>query len=282
MKSIYFFTGVITIRYLYVNKKTIIDKIINLFGFKTIKNEEKTPLEKYYDNKKEYLLKTYNNNNEYYNSNIDEVFYNKDTLKNVLEKENNELEKYWKRNIMYESTPRGNIVMYYNPFKLGFVYYSDTSSIPYSLLNAVAMKYSVMFRCRNLFIDNEITPENKESSLIEIHYKETKKKVEEKNNKAKLNADVFVKLKNYSKPSTKKDEEKKKDEDKEIKKEIYKNKFINMGKICNFSFVQKQEINKNKLNGFSSQYIDDLNQETDLQKNVLSFKDFKNRNRNII
>ena len=92
------------------------------------------------------------------NSSIQSVFYDSDSYKNIMSVANNELENYWKRRILFENTPRGNIIMHYDAYKLGFTYYSDTSGLPYSLLNAVAMKYVRIYKCRDFFIDTQITP----------------------------------------------------------------------------------------------------------------------------
>ena len=75
------------------------------------------------------------------NDNVEKEFYTKETYNNALEQENNILESNWKKRILIENTPRGNVYMYYDAYKLGFSYYSDTSSLSYNLLNAVAMKY---------------------------------------------------------------------------------------------------------------------------------------------
>jgi hypothetical protein len=49
-----------------------------------------------------------------------------------------------------------------------------------------------------------------------------------------------------------------------------------MGKTLNFQFTQKKNT-KNKFNNFVSKYSDIFSQETDLQKRVLSYRDFKNQ-----
>ena len=81
--------------------------------------------------------------NENKNANINAVFYNKKEYKQVIKEENNDLEKKWKSIILYKNTPRGNILMYYDAFKLGFVYTCDTS-VSYDILNALAMGNAVV------------------------------------------------------------------------------------------------------------------------------------------
>jgi len=65
-----------------------------------------------------------------------------------------EEEKKWKRRVMIVHVPMiGNIVMYYDIFRLSFAYYSDTKGIHYNILNACAMRYVGMFHCMDLFMD---------------------------------------------------------------------------------------------------------------------------------
>ena len=81
------------------------------------------------------------------NSNTNTEFYSKINYQAVIRIEKNPLELEWKRRILFENTPRGNVIMYYDPYKLAFAYYCDTSSMPYKLLNAIAMKYVMRFHC---------------------------------------------------------------------------------------------------------------------------------------
>jgi hypothetical protein len=59
---------------------------------------------------------------------------------------NTELEKMWRTRILFENTPRGNVIMFYDPYKLGFSFYCDQKIISYDILNAIATKYVRMFR----------------------------------------------------------------------------------------------------------------------------------------
>lgn len=213
-------------------------------------------------------------------SNIDPGFYSKTEFQELLKDENNNLEKQWKTRVLFESTPRGNIVMFYDAYKQGFSYYSDSNSIPYNILNAVAMKYVLTYFCRDFFVDNEVTPEGKDSPLIKTHFTDDQKKVIENDtdtsdNKVfmkKLRSAPFAKLKNYSKSTDKKDEG-----DETIKPEYNRNRFICLGKMVNYKFLQSIDMKKNvgSLNGFSSKLLDNLDGETQVQKQVLNYKDFK-------
>lgn len=278
MKSLYFFSTSILIQYAYLNRITIINnskkllkKVCNIIGYKLFDPvPEKSPTEKYIEKHNNEFIKTYKKG---LNDNIDNYFYIKKELNEILEKKDNILEKKWKQRILYESTPRGNIVMYYDPYKLGFIYYCDTNSISYPILNAVAMKYCTIYRCHDFFTDNEKIPNEEETTFIKLHCKEEPKK--EKSNKKtnKIDNNVFAKLKNYSKADVNNES---KDENTK-KKEFYRNKFVYMGKINNIPFLQSIKVQNNSINGFSSQYTEDLQGESNLQKSVLSFKDFKNK-----
>lgn len=113
-----------------------------------------------YENKEaRRFLATYEFPKDKFNTNIDAIFYRPPAeLSALLEDKNNYLEKKWKQKVLFENTPRGLIIMYFDAYKLGFCYYCDQACIPYSLLNAVAMKYVRIFFCRDLFIDDKHIP----------------------------------------------------------------------------------------------------------------------------
>ena len=164
------------------------------------------------------------------NSSIQPVFYDTDSYKNIMAVANNELENYWKRRILFENTPRGNIIMHYDAYKLGFAYYSDTSGLPYSLLNAVAMKYVRIYKCRDFFIDTGITPETHPSPFIKPA---TQKNTSESEKTAPQKSKAFAKLKTYNTVSTKVSTN-------DVYAIFSNNIMINMGKTSNFSFLQKE------------------------------------------
>ena len=219
------------------------------------------------------------------NANIIEEFYDKKKLSVALEDVNNPLEKSWKTRMLFEHTPRGNIVMYYDPYKMGFAYYSDNTGIPYNMLNAISMKYVRMFRCYDFFFDNQDIKD--ESPLIKIHSEEEKKdktekeKKESEDFKAKMKDAPFLKRKKteQKKKDDKKEETKKETIDKEDEKDEgpkFHNCFVHMGKMYNLSFLNvPPKIRHNKIS-FSSDLLNALDQETELQKQVMSWKDYKN------
>jgi hypothetical protein len=221
------------------------------------------------------------------NANVDPEFYNTELYKTALVGSDNELEKKWKRNILYSNTPRGNIVMFYDAYKKGFAYYCDTQSVSANILNALAMKYVMAFRCRDLFMDNHLTPEERDSPLIQLQIdEENKEKEKKKESMNNINPDLlkkapFAKLKKYNTAPTNANRNGEEKEDKKEKEEPhYTNKFIYLGKVLNFSFIQKAKRTKVSSVASSaafqgSKFEGMFEQEHQLQKDVMSYKDFK-------
>ena len=192
------------------------------------------------------------------NENIDPIFYNRKELSKVLETKNNVLEKVWNARILYESTPRGNIVMFYDVYKDGFSYYSDQTGIPYKVLNAVAMKYVITFRCRDFFMDETISS----SPFIQYQKDEEKKEQDKKNETMKQMSSnnqslPFVKFKGRQ-TSTQPSEmigstpqiHQNKSLNTIIMREYVNNRFIYKGKMHNWNPLQSslhKKIEKNEL-----------------------------------
>jgi hypothetical protein len=199
--------------------------------------------------------KRYTTDNSRVNENIDPIFYNKSEWTQVLRDEHNFLEKKWRTKILYESTPRGNIVMYYDAYKLGFAYFSD-QNMPYSVLNAVSMKYVTVFWCRDFFMDEVVLAELSPSGILSKHKEDAeqektnrdKEKVPAHRNefsvanakspfaKFKSYNNVSAKVKSNAHANAKANAKANLDEDKQL------NRFIHLGKICNTSFLQKYKI----------------------------------------
>ena len=211
-----------------------------------------------------------------YNTNIDKEFYNKDKYKKIIMNQSNILEINWKKRILFENTPRGNIIMYYDAYKQGFAYYSDSYNLPYGLLNVVAMKYVMTYYCRDFFMDDGVTPIDKASPLIKIHMDEPEKKNDVKKNNMKK---TLNKINTLSQKFSKQKNQQKSNQI--IEPSITnKNRFIYLGKIINFKFLQS-ESKPNILNGFGSNLLDNLIGETKLQKKVMDYKEYKNLRNNI-
>lgn len=167
----------------------------------------------------------------------------------VIEKEN------LKNNFIMEYTPLGNVIMYYNHEKNGFVYYSD-STIPYRFLETIGRKYMVTFKHRDtnvFFDDSDIIEDNIEDNTENVDSTDNKENNKEYMNKdisstKKLPKNVFAKFKNYNHPNsipsasiagknTQITNISTNQKIKEVKEN--KNKYISEGKIVNFSFLKK-------------------------------------------
>lgn len=206
------------------------------------------------------------------NCNIPDMFYDKTELQNALIEADNDLEKEWRRRVLFENTPRGNVIMYYDPYKLGFSYYCD-QYLPYDILNTVAMKYVMTFKCYDFFMDELERPENNPSKLLKIRAGDEKKAVSNKPKSENTICDgPFAKLKTYNTVSAK--VETSKNKDKEPVKDKQRNCFINLGKIMNFQFLQKPKP-RHATNGFATDLIDGLSKNSNVQKEVFSYRDFK-------
>jgi hypothetical protein len=216
----------------------------------TIKVED--PIVGFVKQRQDRLLRTYDKTIDM-NVNIDPIFYNKQKFSECMREENNRLEGRWKKNLLYESTPRGAIFMYYDVYKSGFAYYADQNYIPYSILNAMAMKYVVTFFCRDFFVDDSII--KVPSGLADVPIDPVLKKPSNKPSNEHM-----AKFKNYK--TMEKD-------NKKPQVAIIRNKFISLGKPYNLPIIQKtSKIPKLDMSG-PSKY------DAIFSKPKLSYKDFK-------
>ena len=237
-------------QYLYYYMLFLCVKIMNVFQPSTeIIIKPKSPTEIYESSYICKFLKTFESSDQtQYNSNIDKISYNRKEFIPLLTEPTNVYEKKWKRNILYETTPRGNIIMHYDIFKQGFVYYSD-QSVTYNILNTAAMKYCLYFSCRDFFIDEKILPSP--SPFTQLLLDEEKKDDDKKKESIKqmipnIQNARLAKFKNYAlveKPATTINDKSITDITKSTEKMYIMNKFINLGKIINFSFIPKIPVN---------------------------------------
>ena len=210
--------------------------------FANLDGEIKSDVDIYIDKKQKLFFSTFNNPDG--NKNIDTAFYDKNKYSDIIQIKNNILETSWKQRILFENTPNGNIIMFFDAYKMAFAYYSDVT-IPYQLLNGVAMKYVSVFLCRDFFLDKSIIPSDNKTPFQYIHEIDIKKE-----NKKKINVSKgpFAKLKSYTKEKDKDVKEKEKITDKKIlnaDKNItnyIKNKFINKGKIRDLDLLQNKRV----------------------------------------
>jgi hypothetical protein len=186
------------------------------------------------------------------NTNICADLYDYDARKTLFAEEKNDTERLWKTRILYESTERGNILFYYNPYKLSFEYYSDAQIIPYSILQYVAKKYVSMNRCRDFYIDMIERPQNKMIVVLRKEEDAMKSKKMKVNDITKLvdksltNTDnVFESLKEHRTAAIKGPSKETKGPTKGPVKEIkekpleFANKYVRLGKISEFNITQK-------------------------------------------
>ena len=200
------------------------------------------------------------------NSNIDPVLYDFLKRKEVFASGDNEYEKQWKSRILIENTPRGNVMIYFNPYLLSYHYYSDEQIIPYKILEQVATKYVVMYRCKDFFIDVEKRPGNKILEVLQKEEDSLKSKKMKVNDITKCvniqseSKDVFAALKDYrseakttevkttevkttevktTEAKTTEVKEAKANPKKKVEEPKFSNKFVRIGKMCEFNITQK-------------------------------------------
>ena len=218
------------------------------------------------------------------NSNIENYYYIRDKYNDVLKDINNTQESLWKSRILTYTIHGKQVFMYYDPYKMGFTYYSS-EALSYDLLNIIAMKYVRVFHCYDFFMDNKKTyfyddgndddvENNKEqqedetqqennapTSLYRVHYIEVDKK------NTPLTKGPFAKFKK-GKSNTPDNKNKDTHDSIKDKKDVHiisrcKNKFIHSGNLYNFELLKKQKT----VSGFRSPVIDNMKE--------FSYKEFK-------
>jgi hypothetical protein len=112
--------------------------------------------------------------------------------------------------VLMESTPKGNVIMYYNYDKEDeerscFNYYCDNKSIPFNYLDTVSRKYVCSYNCPQIYryLEKEIQEGIQKIKEMEELEKERLSKLESQNEgetTSRKRADsVFATLKNYKK-----------------------------------------------------------------------------------
>lgn len=181
-----------------------------------------------------------------FNSNIESLFYDKETYKNIL-KEKTILSR-WKSRFLLEPSPiqSNTIIMRYDPIKLAFSYYSDTVISSYDLLNAISMKFVLQFHCIDFFVDesiwkhSQILNELREEFIVDPKRPPSNNTEESKEHSQDLefikeNNDLFKKLKVNLKPSP--PSAKSKSPSTEVPsstQELCKNRFVYLGRVRDF------------------------------------------------
>ena len=179
-------------------------------------------------------------------------------------------------NTITETTPRGDVLMYYSS-KLGtFVYHSHTKEIPYNYLETVARKYVIEYNCKKLYIDIR-----KEYEKGVQKYKEIKAKEEEEKNAADGGMDdtkenkkkqIFANFKTYNR----KGEVHNKQKDKIYILKEQANRYSYRGKIEEYSEAKVESCLDKKV----LESMGDKRSEEEKRVNDIDFASFKKMNMN--
>ena len=167
-----------------------------------------------------------------------------------------------KNSVLFEKTPLGNVIMYYDHSRETFTFYSD-SSIPYRYLETISRRYVVLNNCKKIYVNMEEEIKCAEKKIEEKKQIQLRKQEEEERLRAQEpesqqqqqqqqqqqpKRNVFAKLKKYNRidakpnanPNTKPtpNSAKKDDSDDKVLKERA-NRYSCEGKLANFSFLKK-------------------------------------------
>ena len=136
-----------------------------------------------------------------------------------------------KNNILIETTPIGNVLMYYDPDYEYFKYYSNSKEIPYKTLEAVAKKYVITNDCKQIYNDmSEEIARQEDRKTSESSEKEDEKEEPKEES-------VFANLKTYNVKDNKTESE-----NVFIKEKI--NVYKYGGRIEEYTIIKKHEKEK--------------------------------------
>jgi hypothetical protein len=177
-------------------------------------------------------------------------------------------------NTITETTPRGDVLMYYSS-KLGtFVYHSKTKEIPYNYLETVARKYVIEYKCKKLYIDIRKEYEKGLNKYKEIKAKEEKIAAdggvdETKENKKKQ---IFANFKTYNR----KGEVHSKQKDKIYILKEHANRYSYRGRIEEYSEAKVESCLDKKV----LENMGDKRSDEEKRANNIDFASFKKMNMN--
>jgi len=219
----------------------------------------------FFDKYKDKLINALTQHDKF-NINLTDNFNNIDKLNNFVST-NKEYENVWKKRIIFTTTPMGNVYLYYDVYKMAFVYYCD-QIVSSTVLNAVVIKYVLTFLCIDLYVNEKdlgiyVDNNNHLKALIKYHSYDIPKLIHSDN---RHDSGVFVKKK--PKPDIKENTTEKKEKE----PEYFKNKFIYAGKIYKVKILESNIIYPS--NNFKSNLLNNISSE----QNIISWKDFKNNN----
>jgi len=174
-----------------------------------------------------------------------------------------------KNTFLFEITPLGNLIMYYDHSRESFTYYSD-NTIPYRFLEIASRHYVVQNNCKSIHVNmcDEITDaekkltdkKEKEKEKIQEEKEREKEKEKTANTTALVKKSVFAKMKNYNTSSIRAPNATSQktgaihnpnatggnsvsvtNENKDVIVKERANRYSCEGKIVNFSFLKKVE-----------------------------------------
>ena len=161
-----------------------------------------------------------------------------------------------KNSILFENTPNGNVVMFYDNSRESFAYYSD-NTIPYRFLEVIARKYVIVNNCKSIYVDMAYELQEAERKINEKKQKKEEKEEEEKQKREEGKQqsvdqpkNVFAKFKSYNKDSSiqsagipvdSKSHTPKNAQQQDVEKIVKDNanRYSCEGKIANFNFLKK-------------------------------------------
>jgi len=231
------------------------------------------PMVEYINKNKNAFLKTYEKDKNM-SENIEPIFYNKKDYTAFMKTDKNEIEVAWKTRILHENTPKGPIVMFYDAYKQAFTYYTDQTSMPITVLNAVAMKYVTRFMCRDFYYDEQ-TLKIKKIEKDEKEKTKTDKKEKEKEDEEEEEEEEFI-LNTYLSPLIKIHNEKEEtDETKKLKNllntapfaRLKSNKTVNNNDKSNNDKSNNDKSNNDKSNNDKSNNDKSNNDKSNNDKN---------------
>jgi len=180
-------------------------------------------------------------------------------------------------NTVTETTPRGDVLMYYSSKMGSFVYHSRTKEIPYKYLETVARRYVIEYNCKKLYIDIRKEYEKGVNKYKEIKAKEDKAAADAKDGKVEdvkenKKKQIFANLKTYNR----KGEVHNKQKDKIYILKEQANRYSYRGKIEEYSEAKVEScLDKKVLENFGDKRSEE-------EKNVkdIDFASFKKMNMN--
>ena len=177
-------------------------------------------------------------------------------------------------NTITETTPRGDVLMYYSSMSGSFVYHSNTKEIPYKYLETVARKYAIEYNCKKLYIDIRKEYEKGVNKYKEIKEKEEKALKDETIDETKENKkkQIFANLKTYNRKA----EVNNKQKDKIYILKEQANRYSYRGKIEEYSEANVESCLDKKM----LEALGDKRSEEEKNANNIDFATFKKMNMN--